>query len=431
MNIFLISMGCAKNSVDSEVLSGYLQASGHKIKSSAKNSDVAIVNTCGFIQDAVKENIDVILDLEDLKKRGAIKKIIVAGCLVNRYEKELAQEFPTVDLFAHSEDWQSIIKFLGGDIKKSCERSFKALNKNFWTRFLKISEGCDTLCSYCAIPIIRGRLRSIPIKNLVDEALMLCSAGAKEICLVGQDLTVYGKDFQNNTSLENLLSALNNELPSGTWLRLLYLHPNRINERMIDFLFEHEKILHYLDIPIQHADSKILSLMNRPAPAGHFERIFKYIRSLDNLFTLRTTIMTGFPGETDENFERVIDFIREIEFDRLGVFTYSPEEGTRAANFPDQVPHEISEQRCNLLSDIQAGISQERSELFLGRELDVLIEDIDPAAEQLWGRSPRDAPEIDGMTCVSKLGGKKFKRGDLVHVKINDCAGNDLFGELI
>ena len=425
-----MSMGCAKNSVDSEILAGHLKSQGHKIFNTAKNSDVAIINTCGFIQDAVKENIDTIIDLEDLKQRGLLKKIVVMGCLVNRYENDLKREFPSIDLFAHSEDYESIIKFLGGDIKLSCTRSKKPLNKNFWTRYLKISEGCNTLCSYCAIPLIRGRLRSVPLKNLVDEALMLCAAGAKELCLVGQDLTIYGRDLQN-TSLEDLIHTLNKELPDKTWIRLLYLHPNRINERFINFLLEHEKILRYLDIPIQHSENEILTRMNRPAPENHFKNIFKYIRSLDNLFTLRTTVMTGFPGETDENFNNLLDFVREIEFDRLGAFVYSPEEGTRAAEFKDQVPHEIAEARCNTLLEIQDTISQERSELFLNHELEVLIEDVDNEAEQLWGRTFRDAPEIDGLTCVTGSDYKKFKRGDIVKAKIDDCINNDLFGEII
>ena len=431
MNIFLMSMGCAKNSVDSEILAGHLKSQGHKIFTSAKKSDVAIINTCGFIQDATKENIDAILDLEDLKKRGVIKKIIVFGCLVNRYENDLRREFPTVDLFARSEDYESVIKFLGGKIDLSCMRSKKSLNKNFWTRYLKISEGCDTLCSYCAIPLIRGRLKSIPLKNLIDEALMLCSAGAKEICLVGQDLTVYGRDFQNGTGLKDLIHALNNELPPKTWIRLLYLHPNRIDEGFIDFLLEHEKVLRYLDIPIQHSENDILTRMNRPAPENHFRKIFKYIRSVDNLFALRTTVMAGFPGETDENFNNLLDFVREIEFDRLGAFVYSPEEGTKAATFENQIPHEIAEARCNMLLEIQDAISQERSELFLNHELEILIEDIDNEAGQLWGRSFRDAPEIDGLTCITGLNDKKFKLGDIVKAKINDCVNNDLFGDLI
>ena len=330
-------MGCAKNTVDSEHLIAQLKFCGHEISDEPENSEIAIINTCGFIQDAVKENIDAILDLEKLKSDGVIKKIIVAGCLVNRYEKELRQELPSVDLFVRSEEWDKVIKFLGSSYNSNCILTSSAFNKNFWTRYLKISEGCDTLCSYCAIPLIRGRLRSVPLKNLIDEALMLCSAGAKEICLVGQDLTVYGKDFNDGTDIKTLIHALNNELPKNTWIRLLYLHPNRVNEDFVNFLLEHKKVLRYLDIPIQHSEPEILAKMNRPCPEGHLKKIFNYIRSVDDLFTLRTTIMTGFPGETAKNFDNLINFISEIEFDRLGAFIYSPEEGTKAAGLPNKI----------------------------------------------------------------------------------------------
>ncbi len=428
MKIFVLSMGCAKNTADSEHLTAQLIECGHEIADDVNEADIAIINTCGFIQDAVKENIDSIIDLENLKSEGRLKKIIVAGCLVNRYENELIREFSeSVDLFVRSEEWDKIIQFLGGNSNANCKTISPALNKNFWTRYLKISEGCNTLCSYCAIPMIRGRLRSVPLKTLIDEALMLCASGAKELCIVGQDLTVYGSDI--HTNLQELIHELNRELPKGIWLRLLYLHPNRVDEALIDFLMNHEKVIHYLDIPIQHADPDILSLMNRPCPEGHMQNIFRYIRSIDELFTLRTTIMTGFPSETEENFERVIDFVNEIEFDRLGAFVYSPEDGTKAAKLKGKVSKKIAESRCARLMKEQSRISHERSELFIGRELDVMIEDIDDEAHEVWGRSYRDAPEIDGLVCVSGLNDARL--GDVVRAKIYDCNENDLFGEVI
>lgn len=427
MRIFFVSMGCAKNTADSEHLTAQLISLGHEITDIPQASDIAIINTCGFIQDAVKENIDAILDLEKLKADGVIKQIIVAGCLVNRYERELREELPSVDLFARSEEWEKVINFLGGNVNSNCNMISPALNKNFWSRYLKISEGCNTLCSYCAIPMIRGRLRSVPVNRLVAEAMMLCSAGARELCLVGQDLTVYGTDI--NTDLKALIHALNSELPPDTWIRLLYLHPDRVDERLIDFLMEHEKVLHYLDIPIQHAAPAILSRMNRPCPEGHMMRVFNYARSLDELYTLRTTIMTGFPGETEADFRKVLDFVSEIEFDRLGAFVYSPEDGTQAATFPDQVPSKTAEARCSRLMELQAEISQSRSELYIGRELDVLVDELDPESNEAWGRSYRDAPEIDGTVCVS-LGDHEVREGDIVKAEIYDCEENDLFGEV-
>ncbi|MBQ7733084.1 MAG: 30S ribosomal protein S12 methylthiotransferase RimO [Synergistaceae bacterium] len=428
MKIYIESMGCAKNTADSEILLQRLIQHGHEITDDIADSEAVIINTCGFIQDAVRENISAILDIEELKADGTIKTFIVAGCLYNRYGAELAVEFPNVDLFVRSEDWDRIINFLGGSYTP--QNAAPVLGKNFWSRYLKVSEGCNTLCSYCAIPMIRGKLRSVHLKPLVDRALMLCSAGAKEICLVGQDLTVYGRDFNSGTNFRTMIETLNRELPSGTWLRLLYLHPNRVNEALIDFLMSQDKVLHYLDIPIQHSDPEILARMNRPVAPGHLERIFKYIRSVDELFTLRTTVMTGFPGESEASFARLEDFISEIEFDRLGCFVYSPEEGTKAAYYSDQVDADVAGERCARLLALQSGISQSRGELFIDRELDVLLEEFDTDSDtDIWGRSYRDAPEVDGLVCVSGL--DKAKPGDVVRARIYDCVENDLFGEVV
>ncbi len=428
-------MGCAKNTADSEHLTALLLAAGHEIQDDVMKAEAVIINTCGFILDAVKENIDAILDLEELKISGKIKKLIVLGCLVNRYEKDLKKEFSNVDLFARSEDWEKIIKFLGGEFNQNCKEISPALDKRFWSRYLKVSEGCNTLCSYCAIPSIRGRLKSVPLKTLIDEALMLCAAGAKELCLVGQDLTVYGADFNDeNINLKTLIHELDRQLPKGTWIRLLYLHPNRVNEELIDFLMSHEKVLHYLDIPIQHADPEILKAMNRPCPDGHLEKIFKYIRCCDNLFTLRTTIMTGFPGETQENFEKVLDLLSEVEFDHLGVFPYSREEGTPAAKLKKRVSKKTAEQRCSEVLNLQSEIAGERSSLFDGREIEILVEKIDRQDGELVvaGRSFRDAPDVDGLVIAGfDETRKKIKSGDFVRVKIESSLENDLFGKVI
>ncbi|MBQ3654549.1 MAG: 30S ribosomal protein S12 methylthiotransferase RimO, partial [Synergistaceae bacterium] len=410
-----------------EHLKARLESYGHEILDEPSGAEAAIINTCGFIQDAVKENIDAILDLEKLKEDGIISKIIVAGCLVNRYEKELRAELSSsVDLFVRSEEWDKVINFLGGRENPNCPSVSAALDNNNWSRYLKISEGCNTLCSYCTIPAIRGRLRSVPLRQLVAEARTLCALGARELCLVGQDLTVYGQDI--GSSLRELITALDSELPAGTWLRLLYLHPNRVDEALIDFMMGREKVLHYLDVPIQHADSEILSRMNRPCPEGHMRRVFGYIRELDPLFTLRTTIMTGFPGESEEAFGRVMDFVSDVEFDRLGAFVFSPEEGTTAAKLKGMVSRKTAEARCSRLMELQSQIAQERSELFIGREVDVLVEDIDEEAGEVWGRSYRDAPEVDGLVCVSGEGTESAGLGDIIRAKIFDCNENDLFG---
>ncbi len=440
MNIFLMSMGCAKNTVDSERLSGRIVSAGHAIVDNPDDAEVGIINTCGFIQDAVKENIDAILDLEELKQTGKLKHIIITGCLVNRYEAELKKELPTVDLFTRAETWDDIINFLNSHdnskLKKfNCER-FMLAESTPWSRYLKVGEGCDTFCSYCAIPLIRGRLRSTPVEVLVKEALKLCGEGAKEICLVGQDLTAYGRDLYGEPALKNLINLLDKELPENTWLRLLYMHPDRMTEDLVDFLMSRDKVLRYLDVPVQHIDDEILSRMNRKTTGVHIKKIFKYIRSADPLFTLRTTIMTGFPGETEGQFNKVLDFLAEAELDRVGAFIYSPEEGTPAAKFPDKIAKEIAENRYQRIMELQAEISQERGELFIDKNLDVLIEEINTDDEtgefEIWGRSYRDAPEVDGQVCVTgRLDEINLKLGDKIAVKINDCIEHDLFGEII
>ena len=435
MNVFLVSMGCAKNTVDSERLMGRLTALGHRAVEDPQEADVGIINTCGFIQDAVKENIDAILDLEQMKEQGVLPHIVVVGCLVNRYEAELRKELPTVDLFARAEEWDAVADYLNTlapHVTPSCGGGRVSLLPGApWSRYLKVSEGCDTRCSYCAIPLIRGGLRSTPVEQLVEEAQGLCAAGAKELCLVGQDLTVYGRDLYGGPALKRLLSELDASLPEGTWLRLLYLHPDRVTEDLIDFLLGTKKVLRYLDIPIQHINNGILIRMNRGGgeAGGHIRRLFRAIRERDPLFTLRTTLMTGFPGETEEAFQELCDFLQEAELDHMGAFAYSPEEGTPAASFPDSVPHEIAEERCARLMEIQSSIAQERSELFIGKELDVLIEEADPEAGEAWGRSCRDAPEVDGLTCVE--GVQEATPGQKVRVRVTDCAEQDLFGDLV
>ncbi|MBR1656871.1 MAG: 30S ribosomal protein S12 methylthiotransferase RimO [Synergistaceae bacterium] len=430
MRIFVLTMGCAKNAADSEHLIAKLEACGHRIVGKSKKADCAIINTCGFIQDAVKENIDAIIDLENLKKEGRIKKLIVAGCLVNRYEKELRKEFSeSVDFFARSEEWDKITEFLGGKEKPYCSPIPKI--KNYWTRYLKISEGCNTLCSYCAIPMIRGRLRSVPMKRIIDEARIMCAAGAKELCLVGQDLTVYGQDFGDGTNLMTLLRELNASVPKGTWIRLLYLHPNRVNEELIDFLMTQDKILHYLDIPIQHSEPEILSLMNRPCPEGHMRRIFSYIRELDPLFNLRTTVMVGFPGEDAKSFKRLMDFVNDIEFDRLGAFIYSPEKGTKAYDFSGRIPKKTAQLRYNTITRLQDEIVEERNTLFVGKELDVIVDDIDDYGGIGWCRSYRDAPEVDDFVYACGIDEDIVKPGDTLRLKITDNDGFCLYGDVL
>jgi ribosomal protein S12 methylthiotransferase len=436
LNFFFVSMGCAKNSVDSERLMGLLAAAGHRAVGGAGEARVGLINTCGFIQDAVKENVDAILDMELLKEQGKLDKIIVTGCLVNRYEAELREELPSVDLWTRAEEWDRIPAFLSDLEKKGKKRNggpaggafFRVLPPEGrpWSRYLKVSEGCNARCSYCAIPSIRGRLRSVPVERLAEEALELSALGAKEICLVGQDLTAYGEDLYGEPALERLLTALDEALPR-TWIRLLYLHPDRLTPDLLDFLLGSGKTLPYLDIPIQHIDDAVLTSMNRAPASARIREAVRRARGKDPLFALRTTIMTGFPGETEEQFGKVLDFLEEAKIDRVGAFVYSPEEGTEAALRP-QVPDAVKEERRARLMTLQARISGERNALFVGRTLEVLVEEADAEGGFAWGRSYRDAPEVDGMVQISAPDGELPAPGSLVGVEIADSAEHDLFG---
>jgi len=429
VKIHLISMGCAKNSVDSEKLLGVLQALGLRVVQSIEEADMAIVNTCGFIQSAVEENINVILDLESMKEKGALKKIAVVGCLVNRYGDEMKKELPSVDLWAKAEEWEKVAAYFDPSIIAAPGNARGRLQETRrWSRYLKVGEGCDTFCSYCTIPSIRGRARSVPLSALLEEALFLVRNGAKELCLVGQDLTIYGKDLYGEPRLDELLSSLDRELPSDVWIRMLYLHPSRIDERFIDMVAGNARILSYLDIPIQHIDDDVLKMMNRPDKEGHIRRIFAYARSVDPLFALRTTIITGFPGETEKQFAKVLDFLEEAEIDRVGAFIYSPEEGTPAARMGGHIEESIKNSRYNRLMTLQAEISKERQRLSLGRKLKVLVDEVVRDDDFAWCRSYRDAPEVDGLVGVS--GGSILTEGSFVEVIITDAEEHDLFAEI-
>lgn len=426
MRVFLLSLGCAKNSVDSEYLLGLLETSGAEIVDDVGDADVAIVNTCGFIQPAVEESVSAILDLELLKEEGKLQKIAVVGCLVNRYGEELKNELTSVDIWADAEQWDHVVSSLG--LLASVPARGMLAETKPWSRYLKVGEGCDTFCSYCTIPSIRGKARSFPVHDLMNRAAELAAKGAKEICLVGQDLTIYGRDIYGKPCLRELLEELDKVLPSHVWVRLLYLHPSRINEDFIDYVAGKERILSYLDIPIQHIDGDILRRMNRPDAEKHITKIFRYARQADPLFALRTTIMVGFPGETEEQFGKVLDFLEYAAIDRVGAFIFSPEEGTAAAKMSGQIPAEIKEQRYRRLMELQSEISLDRQRLFEGRTLRVLVDEIDRGEGIAWGRSYREAPDVDGLVAIN--GGKILKEGDFVEVRVTDAAEYDLFAEI-
>ncbi len=425
LKIYILSLGCAKNRVDSECLAGVLRRAGHLIVSEAEEAEAVIVNTCGFIQPAVEENISVILDLEEMKSQGKLQKIGVVGCLFNRYGVELAKGFDTVDFWAESEAWDKVLEALGSKTSRGRVRA-NLPDSPFFTRYLKISEGCDNRCTYCAIPSIRGSLCSLSVKTVVSEALHLVEEGAKELCVVGQDLTAYGMDFAGKSQLTQLLDALENELPEGVKLRLLYLHPDRVTSQLLERIVSGSKILNYLDIPIQHADEGILAAMNRGISKERLIDIFRCARSLDADFALRTTCMVGFPGETRRAFGRLLDFLEKVQFDRVGAFTYFAEEGTQAAAMPKQVRKSTKESRLAELMELQEQISFERQQRFEGKMLRVLVEKTD--TDYAEGRSYREAPEVDGVIEIINARGT-LRVGDVINVKIKEALPHDLTGE--
>lgn len=428
MKIFCLTLGCAKNRVDSECLAGALVAAGHTLVPEAEQAEAAIVNTCGFIEPAVKESVSAMLDLEELKKEGKLRKIGVVGCLVNRYGPEMRAELPSVDFWAQTEDWKSVLEALGTPGDDLRHRGILPSSSKF-SRYLKISEGCGNRCTYCAIPGIRGPLRSIPLDTIVKEAGQLVEEGARELCVVGQDLTVYGTDADGGADLVALLDALESSLPKDIWLRLLYLHPSRVDRRLLERVASGRQVLPYLDIPVQHGDPEILAAMNRGISPERLRGIFTLAREINPDFALRTTCMVGFPGEKKRHFDNLMRFIEEVRFDRMGAFTFFPEEGTPAAAMDGQVSESVKKRRLAELMRLQEEISYERQQRFAGRTLDALVEKVDAAEGYAEARSFREAPEVDGVIEIaSPL--PELAEGDRVKVKITNVMVHDMEAEL-
>ncbi len=409
----LVQLGCAKNQVDGEEMLGALAGTrGEAVQFVADkaDADVLIVNTCGFINSAKEESIAAILDAVRRKERGQVSKVIVTGCLAQRYGSDLAKEIPEVDAFLGIESGPAIGNVVFGARPRQINLVEAVADKyplipqarlrataTPWTAYLKISEGCDHTCTFCAIPGIRGKHRSKPIERLVEEARQLAASGAKELNLVAQDTTAYGMDLYGRLALPELLTALA-EVQDIKWLRLLYCYPTMVRQPLLDVLHDLPQVISYIDMPLQHGDDQMLKAMKRGGSVEQYKRLFGKMReALPNL-TLRTTFLVGFPGETDAHFANLLDFVTEMRFDRLGVFTYSAEEGTPAFALDDPVPNKMMRARRDALMAAQQSISLQNNQKWLGRELDVLVESRRGA--DAVGRSFRDAPEIDGTVLV-------------------------------
>ena len=417
MKLYLESLGCDKNRVDSEKLLSELleKYEGSEVTLDPSEADIAIVNTCSFIGPAKEESINTILDLAEYKKSGRLKKLIVAGCLVERYKDEIRKELPEIDEIASVKDY---VRRLDSQMKRveSGER---------YTRYLKIAEGCDKYCSYCIIPRLRGHFRSIPMDMVLEEARELVEDGAKELILVAQETTLYGTDLYGKKSLHLLLHALS-EIEGLVWIRVLYCYPEEIELPLIEELRDNPKVCHYLDLPIQHSSDRILKAMNRKTRREELKEKIALLRREIPDICLRTTLITGFPGETEEDFQDVLSFITEERFDRLGVFPYSQEEGTPAASMENQITESVKNKRLSRIMELQQEIAFQKAEEQRGRILKALITGYDEEEGRVILRSYMDSPEIDSFIFVK---GPERVGGDFVQVRVVDTEGYDLIGE--
>lgn len=437
--IGMISLGCNKNQIDAEIMLAKLAEQGFEITDEVDGADAVIVNTCGFIEDAKKEAIENILDMAELKKEGVIGKIIVTGCLAERYREEILSELPEVDA----------VVGLGSnkDIAEICDRvlagvpvvsfgektclpldSERMLTTPNYYAYLKIAEGCSNHCTYCAIPKIRGEFRSRQPESILKEAMELAKQGVKELVVIAQDTSRYGEDLYGKSALPALLTSLS-KIEGIEWIRVLYCYPERITDELISVVKNNDKIVKYFDIPLQHADAQVLKRMNRKGDYDSLLSLIRKIRSEIPEVVLRTTLITGFPGETEENFETLSRFVNEAKFDRLGCFAYSAEEGTPAALLDGQLDSEIKQSRLEAVMEQQYRIAQQKNEEQVGKILKTVVEGYDAYTDTYYGRTWRDAPEIDGQ--INFTCGYELNEGDFVDVEVMGINEYDLIGEVV
>lgn len=434
--IGFISLGCAKNLVDTEVMLKKIADAGYEIVSEDIDADIVIVNTCGFIESAKQESIDNILDVATLKTMRHLRGIIATGCLVERYRDEVFREMPEVDAIVGVGSLSHIVEAIRAVDRGEKYSSFddketsplggdRVLTTPEYTAYLKIAEGCDNRCTYCAIPLIRGRFRSRPMEDIIAEARDLERLGVKELNLISQDTSRYGLDLYGRYSLAELVRRITEET-SIPWIRLLYCYPDKITDELVYELRDNSRLLKYMDIPIQHYSDRILTAMNRHGNSAVIRDAVRRLRESVPGITLRTTAIVGFPGETEEDFAELCAYIKKEKFDRFGAFIYSPEEGTPAATMPDQIPEQTKQDRYDILMEAQADISLSLLEKKIGTTVTVLTEGYDPVAECYYGRSEADAPDVDGK--VYFLTKEKIEPGTFVRVKITEAEDYDLVG---
>lgn len=439
MKVLFVSLGCDKNLVDTEMMLGLLQQKGYSFTDDESEADVVVVNTCCFIGDAKEESINTLLEMAEWKKTGKLKVLIAAGCLAQRYQKEIQDEIPEVDAIIGTMAIEEIVNAVEECLKQQCKNYIydinvkpaacmeRVLTTGGHFAYLKIAEGCNKRCTYCIIPKVRGNYRSIPMENIVAQAEMLAARGVRELILVAQETTLYGMDLYGKKSLPQLLHRLAH-ISEIYWIRILYCYPEEITDELIDTIASEPKVCHYLDIPIQHASDPVLKRMGRRTNEEELRIRIEQLREKIPDICLRTTLISGFPGESQEDFEELYRFVNEMEFDRLGVFPYSCEEDTPAAEMPDQIPEEIKISRRDELMELQQEIAWEKGQDMIGRILDVMVEGKVADEDVYITRTYRDAPGVDGYLFLNT--GASLVTGDFVKVLVTDSNEYDLIGEI-
>lgn len=440
IQILFVSLGCDKNLVDSEVMLGLLEDKGYAITNEEKEADVVVINTCCFIGDAKEESIENIIEMGKLKQTGKLKTLIVTGCLAQRYKDEIQRELPEVDAIVGTTATEAIVEAVEETLKGKGYTHFEDINylppshtkrvitSGTYMGYLKIAEGCDKHCTYCIIPKVRGNYRSVPMPDLIGQAKYLVENGITELCLVAQETTVYGVDIYGKKMLPELLHELS-KIEDLQWIRLLYCYPEEITPELIYEIRDNAKVCHYIDMPLQHCEDSILKRMGRRTTKEEIQNTIRMIRKEIPDIVLRTSLIAGFPGETQEDHEALLAFIDEVEFNRLGVFTYSPEEGTPAATFEDQVPEETKEAWRDEIMALQQEISYDLNSVLVGKQMKVIVDGYIYKDQMYMCRSYMDAPGIDG--CVFVASEEELLSGDFIDVKITDFNEYDLIGERV
>lgn len=439
MKIGFVSLGCSKNQLDTEVMLHELMSAGYEITPEETEADIVIVNTCAFIESAKKESIDNIIDIGWLKEHKNLKGIIVTGCLAERYRDEIFTELPEVDAVLGVGSIHNIVTAVK-NVEKGVKYSSyekndcvklggdRVLTTPEYAAYLKVGEGCDNRCTYCAIPLIRGKFRSRPMEDLVAEAKQLDELGVKELSIIAQDITRYGIDLYGSYKLAELIHRITEET-NIPWIRLLYCYPDKITDELVAEIRDNDRVVKYIDLPLQHISDSVLKRMNRHGDGKMIRDVIAKLRREVPGIVIRTTFIVGFPGETDEDFAELSRFVDEVKFDRMGAFTYSREEGTPAYDFDDQIDEQTKQDRADILMKQQMAVSEARNETLVGKTLKVLCEDFDPVSESYYGRSYMDAPDIDGKIFFTSA--KKLESGAFVNVHIDSAEDYDLVGRAI